>query len=217
MTCNDLSMRLAGLQPCLARTPVYSPGGCDESWSMGEPSTTGAPRKSNSTVSPVRDCDRSTSDFLRVRSRETSALPLLVTHGWPGSVVVFPTTLGQPIPSNMGTAVRCVRHGHLGTPRVRVFRPVSELGWCKTEIVAPWVELMVTLGYERYGVQGALWIRSQSGRGAGRTERGDRRPPERRSEADAVNAHCTTRVGNVESWRSGAASHDGRSVQRRPR
>ncbi|MBF9129400.1 epoxide hydrolase [Plantactinospora sp. S1510] len=97
--------------------------------------------------------------FLHVRSPEPDALPLIVTHGWPGSMVEFLDVLG-PL-----TDPR--RHGgdpadafHLVVPSIPGFGlsgPLPEAGWDLTRVARAWAELMHLLGYRRYGAQGGDW------------------------------------------------------------
>jgi pimeloyl-ACP methyl ester carboxylesterase len=97
--------------------------------------------------------------FIHVRSKHENALPLIVTHGWPGSVIeqlkiidplTNPTAQGASasdafhlvIPSMPG-------YGYSGKP--------TELGWNPERIARAWVELMKRLGYTRYVAQGGDW------------------------------------------------------------
>lgn len=94
--------------------------------------------------------------FLHVRSPEPDALPLILTHGWPGSIVEFLKVIG-PL-SNPGA------HGndpadafHLVIPSLPGFGfsgPTREVGWNTARIARAWAELMDRLGYEHYGAQG---------------------------------------------------------------
>jgi pimeloyl-ACP methyl ester carboxylesterase len=94
--------------------------------------------------------------FLHVRSREPGALPLIITHGWPGSVAEFVHVIG-PLTDP-------ARHGgdpadafHVVAPSLPGFGfsgPVREAGWDTRRIARAWAELMSRLGYGRYGAQG---------------------------------------------------------------
>jgi epoxide hydrolase len=94
--------------------------------------------------------------FLHVRSPEPDALPLVVTHGWPGSIVEFLDVIG---PLNDPRA-----HGgdpadafHLVVPSLPGFGfsgPTTDTGWSTTRIAETWAELMRRLSYDRYGAQG---------------------------------------------------------------
>jgi microsomal epoxide hydrolase len=97
--------------------------------------------------------------FLHVRSPEPDALPLIVTHGWPGSVVEFLDVLG-PLSDPR-------RHGgdpadafHLVVPSIPGFGlsgPLPEAGWDLARVARAWAGLMHLLGYRRYGAQGGDW------------------------------------------------------------
>jgi pimeloyl-ACP methyl ester carboxylesterase len=94
--------------------------------------------------------------FIHVRSRHEDALPLIMTHGWPGSVVELLETVG---PLTDPTA-----HGgtpedafHLVMPSLPGYGfsgEPAELGWENGRIARAWAELMARLGYTRYVAQG---------------------------------------------------------------
>jgi epoxide hydrolase len=94
--------------------------------------------------------------FLHVRSPEPDALGLILTHGWPGSIVEFLDVIG-PL-SDPGA------HGgdpadafHLVIPSLPGFGfsgPTTDAGWGATRIAQAWAALMGRLGYDRYGAQG---------------------------------------------------------------
>jgi epoxide hydrolase len=94
--------------------------------------------------------------FLHVRSSEPDALPLLITHGWPGSIAEFLDII-DPL-------VNPAAHGgdpadafHVIAPSIPGFGfsgPTHETGWNTVRVAHAWVELMSRLGYERYGAQG---------------------------------------------------------------
>ena len=94
--------------------------------------------------------------FLHVRSPEPEALPLLITHGWPGSIAEFLDIIGP--------LVDPAAHGgdpadafHVIAPSIPGFGfsgPTHETGWNTVRVARAWVELMRRLGYERYGAQG---------------------------------------------------------------
>jgi len=94
--------------------------------------------------------------FIHVRSRHENAMPLIMTHGWPGSVIELLDTVG-PLTDptahggSPGDAFHLVLpslpgYGFSGTP--------TELGWENGRIAAAWAELMARLGYTRYVAQG---------------------------------------------------------------
>ena len=95
--------------------------------------------------------------FLHVRSPEPDALPLIVTHGWPGSIVEFLDIIGaahRPASARRRPGRRVPpRHpvaARLRLLRARRARPAGTT--CR--IARAWAELMRRLGYERYGAVG---------------------------------------------------------------
>lgn len=87
--------------------------------------------------------------FMHVRSAAPDALPLILTHGWPGSVVEFLDVIG-PLSEEF----------HLVIPSIPGFGlsgPTRERGWDVARVARAWAELMRRLGYERYGAQGGDW------------------------------------------------------------
>ena len=94
--------------------------------------------------------------FLHVRSPEPGALPLLLTHGWPGSVVEFLDLVG-PLTDPRAHGADPAQAFHVVIPSLPGFGfsgPVSDGGWTVNRIARAWTELMDRLGYERFGVQG---------------------------------------------------------------
>jgi microsomal epoxide hydrolase len=94
--------------------------------------------------------------FLHVRSPEPDALPLLLTHGWPGSVVEFLRVLG-PLSDPRAHGRDPAAAFSLVVPSLPGFGfsgPTREPGWGTERIARAWAELMSRLGYERYGAHG---------------------------------------------------------------
>lgn len=97
--------------------------------------------------------------FLHVRSPHAHALPLVVTHGWPGSVVEFLDVIGPLVdpPSHGGDAADAF---HVVCPSLPGFgwsdKPVHA-GWGIPRIAAAWEALMLRLGYDRFAAQGGDW------------------------------------------------------------
>ncbi|MEC5179519.1 epoxide hydrolase family protein [Arthrobacter sp. CG_A4] len=94
--------------------------------------------------------------FLHVRSPEPDAMPLLLTHGWPGSFVEFLDVIG-PLTNPVAHGGNAADAFHLVIPSLPGFgfsAPVTDAGWNTTRIAAAWTELMQRLDYERFGVQG---------------------------------------------------------------
>jgi pimeloyl-ACP methyl ester carboxylesterase len=113
----------------------------------------------NSYPNFVTNIDGVDIHFIHVKSKHPNAMPLIVTHGWPGSIIeqlkiieplTEPTAYGgQPedafdvvIPSLPG-------YGFSGKP--------TELGWGPDRIARAWVALMKRLGYGRFAAQGGDW------------------------------------------------------------
>jgi pimeloyl-ACP methyl ester carboxylesterase len=100
--------------------------------------------------------DNQNVHFLHVRSTEPEALPLLITHGWPGSIAEFLNII-DPL-------VNPAAHGgdpadafHVIAPSIPGFGfsgPTHETGWNTARVAKAWADLMSRLGYERYGAQG---------------------------------------------------------------
>jgi epoxide hydrolase len=92
--------------------------------------------------------------FLHVRSPHPGALPLVMTHGWPGSVVEFLKVIG-PLTETFHLVIPSLPgYGFSG-------RPASN-GWTIERIADAWAQLMTRLGYDRYGAQGHDWGTSVS-------------------------------------------------------
>jgi pimeloyl-ACP methyl ester carboxylesterase len=94
--------------------------------------------------------------FLHVKSPEPDAIPLILTHGWPGSVAEFLNVIG------LLTDPRAHRKDpsaafDLVIPSLPGFAfsaPLNEQGWSTQRTAAAWANLMHRLGYERYGAAG---------------------------------------------------------------
>jgi pimeloyl-ACP methyl ester carboxylesterase len=102
------------------------------------------------------DIDGVDIHFIHVRSRHENALPLIMTHGWPGSVIELLETVGpltDPT-SHGGTSEDAF---HLVLPSVPGYgfsAEPTELGWYAGRVARAWPELMRRLGYTRYVAQG---------------------------------------------------------------
>jgi pimeloyl-ACP methyl ester carboxylesterase len=97
--------------------------------------------------------------FLHVRSPEPDALPLIITHGWPGSVAEFINVIG-PLTDPRSHGGDPADAFHVVAPSIPGFGfsgPTTEAGWNVRRIATAWAELMRRLGYERYGAQGGDW------------------------------------------------------------
>jgi len=94
--------------------------------------------------------------FLHVRSNEPYALPMILTHGWPGSVAEFLKVIG-PLSDPAAHGGDPGDAFHLVIPAIPGFGfsgPTREKGWNGARVAKAWAELMRRLGYERYGAQG---------------------------------------------------------------
>jgi pimeloyl-ACP methyl ester carboxylesterase len=97
--------------------------------------------------------------FIHVRSRHQDALPLIVTHGWPGSIIeqlkiigplTDPTVPGGSAQDAFDVVIPSVPgYGFSGRP--------ASTGWDPERIAQAWAELMKRLGYTRYVAQGGDW------------------------------------------------------------
>lgn len=87
--------------------------------------------------------------FLHVRSAKPDTLPILLTHGWPGSVVEFLDVI-EPLSAEHDLVIPSL-------PGYGFSGPTTEAGWNTRRIAGAWAELMRRLGYSRYGAQGGDW------------------------------------------------------------
>ncbi|GAA3536884.1 epoxide hydrolase [Amycolatopsis ultiminotia] len=97
--------------------------------------------------------------FLHVRSPEAGATPLLLTHGWPGSVVEFLDVLG-PLTDPRAYGGDAGDAFHVVVPSIPGFGfsgPTRDRGWGPARGARAWAELMTRLGYEHFGTHGGDW------------------------------------------------------------
>ncbi|MFE4950403.1 epoxide hydrolase family protein [Leifsonia sp. NPDC056665] len=97
--------------------------------------------------------------FIHVRSKHEGALPMIVTHGWPGSIIeqlkivgplTDPTAYGADASDAFDLVIPSLPgHGFSGKP--------DKAGWDPIRIARAWAELMPRLGYDRYVAQGGDW------------------------------------------------------------
>jgi pimeloyl-ACP methyl ester carboxylesterase len=107
----------------------------------------------------ITEIDGVAIHFIHVRSKHEDALPLIVTHGWPGSTIeqlkiieplTDPTTHGASAADAFHLVIPSLPgHGFSGKPK--------ETGWDPIRIARAWVVLMKRLGYERFVAQGGDW------------------------------------------------------------
>jgi pimeloyl-ACP methyl ester carboxylesterase len=97
--------------------------------------------------------------FIHVESRNPGAMPLLLTHGWPGSIVEFVKLIG-PLTDPESFGGDAADSFHVVIPSLPGFgfsgKP-TETGWTVARIASAWVELMNRLGYEEWAAQGGDW------------------------------------------------------------
>ena len=94
--------------------------------------------------------------FIHVRSKHENALPLIMTHGWPGSVIELLETVG-PLTDPTANGGNAEDAFHLVLPSVPGYgfsAEPTELGWYAGRVAEAWPELMRRLGYTRYVAQG---------------------------------------------------------------
>jgi len=97
--------------------------------------------------------------FIHVRSKHEDALPLIVTHGWPGSVIEQ-LKIVDPLTNPTAHGASASDAFHLVIPSMPGYgfsgKPTTT-GWDQARIARAWAELMKRLGYTRYVAQGGDW------------------------------------------------------------
>ena len=97
--------------------------------------------------------------FIHARSPHADALPLVITHGWPGSVVEFQKVI-SPLTDPTAHGGDAADAFHVVCPSLPGYgfsdRPAA-VGWKIPRIADAWAELMARLGYGRYAAQGGDW------------------------------------------------------------
>lgn len=94
--------------------------------------------------------------FLHVESTEPNATPLVLLHGWPGSVLEFIHVI-EPLTNPVAHGGKAEDAFHLVVPSMPGFGfsgPTNDTGWTTRRMAQAVAELMSRLGYERYGAQG---------------------------------------------------------------
>jgi epoxide hydrolase len=167
---DDLRARLTG-----TRWPAATP---DVGWSRGVPQTylqelteywrTGfdwraTEARINEFPQFVTTIDGADIHFLHVRSPEPDAVPLLLTHGWPGSFVEFLDVIG-PLTDPRSHGGDAADAFHVVVPSLPGFGfsgPITQHGWTLPRVAGVWATLMAQLGYDRYIPQGGdlgAWV-----------------------------------------------------------
>jgi pimeloyl-ACP methyl ester carboxylesterase len=115
--------------------------------------------KLNSYPNFMTEIDGLDIHFIHVKSKHENALPIIVTHGWPGSIIeqmkiidplTNPTAYGGTAEDAFDVVIPSIPgYGFSGKP--------SETGWGPDHIAKAWVELMNRLGYDKFLAQGGDW------------------------------------------------------------
>ncbi len=126
--------------------------GTDYDWSKCE-------QKLNSLPQFITTTDGLDIHFIHVRSKHEDALPVIITHGWPGSIIeqlkiiaplTDPTAHGGGASDAFHVVIPSLPgYGFSGKP--------TSTGWDPPRIARAWVELMTRLGYKRFVAQGGDW------------------------------------------------------------
>ena len=97
--------------------------------------------------------------FIHVRSKHPNALPIIITHGWPGSIIEQlkvigplndPTAYGGKAEDAFDVVIPSIPgYGFSGKP--------TEVGWTPVHVAKAWIELMKRLGYKKFVAQGGDW------------------------------------------------------------
>ncbi|WP_169091366.1 epoxide hydrolase family protein [Paenibacillus sp. PL91] len=97
--------------------------------------------------------------FIHIRSKHKDALPLIVTHGWPGSIIELMKIIG-PLTNPTAYGGKVSDAFHLVIPSLPGYgfsgKPTTT-GWDPVRIARAWIELMKRLGYKKYVAQGGDW------------------------------------------------------------
>ena len=97
--------------------------------------------------------------FIHVRSKHENALPLIVTHGWPGSIIEQLKII-EPLTNPTAHGGSAADAFHLVIPSMPGYgfsgKPTTA-GWGPERIARAWATLMERLGYQRYAAQGGDW------------------------------------------------------------
>ena len=128
---------------------------------IGRQITTGArcEAKLNALPQFITEIDGLDIHFIHVRSKHENALPLIVTHGWPGSIIeqmkiidplTNPTAHGGSASDAFHLVIPSIPgYGYSGKP--------TTTGWDPAHIARAWVVLMKRLGYTKFVAQGGDW------------------------------------------------------------
>jgi pimeloyl-ACP methyl ester carboxylesterase len=121
----------------------------DDDWRKGE-------AKLNALSQFKTEIDGVDIHFIHVKSRHENATPLIMTHGWPGSVIELLEVVG-PLTDPTAHGGRAEDAFHLVLPSIPGYAfsaEPTEVGWSSGRVAQAWVALMHRLGYTRYLAQG---------------------------------------------------------------
>ncbi len=120
----------------------------------------------------VTDIDGLPIHFVHQRSPHPDAFPLIITHGWPGSILEFGKIIA-PLTNPTAHGGRAEDAFHVVCPSLPGYgfsgKPTTT-GWDASRIAAAWETLMTRLGYDRFGAQGGDWgaaVTTEIGRNVG--------------------------------------------------
>ena len=134
---------------------------CRSSRATGRRTTTGASARRSSTPyrNFITEIDGLDIHFIHVRSQHEDALPLIVTHGWPGSIIEQLKII-EPLTNPTAHGASAADAFHLVIPSLPGHgfsaKPTAT-GWDPARIARAWVVLMKRLGYTRFVAQGGDW------------------------------------------------------------
>ena len=115
--------------------------------------------KLNSYPNFLTEIDGLDIHFMHIRSKHENAMPLIVTHGWPGSPIEQLKII-EPLTNPMAHGGSASDAFHLVIPSMAGYgfsgKPTTP-GWDPARMARAWVELMKRLGYKRFAAQGGDW------------------------------------------------------------
>ncbi len=97
--------------------------------------------------------------FIHARSPHPNAMPLILTHGWPGSVIEFMKVIG-PLTDPVAHGGKAEDAFHVVAPSLPGYgfsQKPAKHGWGVPQIAGAWIKLMARLGYDRWVAQGGDW------------------------------------------------------------
>jgi pimeloyl-ACP methyl ester carboxylesterase len=113
----------------------------------------------NATPQFVTNIDGEDVHFMHVRSKHDDALPLIITHGWPGSIIEQMKVIG-PLTDPTAHGASASDAFHLVIPSIPGYGYSAEpaaLGWDPIRVAKAWLALMQRLGYDKFVAQGGDW------------------------------------------------------------